>query len=79
MLTQRDIDQIENIVEEKVEEGVKHLPSRDEFFEKMDEVMGELKTVREQQEIITGKTSNHEGRLEKLEELHPESGQFASL
>ncbi len=39
----------------------------------VDKVMGELKTILEQQEIITGKTSDHEERLEKLEKLHPEA------
>ena len=46
MLTQTDLDQIEKIVEETVEEKIGEktnlLPTKDEFFEKMDEVMGEL-------------------------------------
>jgi len=82
MLTQKDLLQIETVVnrrvnplEEKVEtleEKINLLPTKDEFFSKMDEVMGELKTIREQQEIITGKTSDHEDRITKLEDLHPE-------
>lgn len=47
---------------------------KSDILNSVDKVMGELKTIREQQEIITGKTSDHEERLEKLEKLHPESG-----
>jgi len=47
MLTQKDLDQVENIIDEKVGEKTKLLPTKDEFFGKMDEVMGELKSIRE--------------------------------
>ena len=72
MLTQKDFDEIEKLLDKKLDEKIKFLPTKDEFFSKMDEVMGELKTIREQQEIITGKTSDHDDRIEKLEDLHPE-------
>lgn len=42
MLTQKDLDEIEEIVEEKLDGKIKNLPTKDEFFSKMDEVMGEL-------------------------------------
>jgi len=45
-LTQKDLDDIEQIVDEKIEEKVKNLPTKDEFYNKMDEVIGELKTIR---------------------------------
>ena len=45
MLTQKDVDEIEKIVEEKT----KNLPTKDEFYSKMDEVMNELKTIRGEQ------------------------------
>ena len=68
MLTQKDFDEIEKIIDQKLDEKFdqrfKHLPTKDEFYVKMDEVMGELKVIREQQETITGKTSNHEDRPE---------------
>lgn len=66
-LTQKDFDQIEEIIEEKLDEKIKLLPSKDEFFQKMDDVMGELKTVREEQVIIGHQTNNHEERINALE------------
>ncbi len=66
-LTQKDFDQIEEIIGEKLDEKIKLLPSKDEFFQKMDEVMGELKTTREEQVIIGHQTDNHEKRINALE------------
>ncbi len=54
MLTQKDLSQIEEIVEEKIGEKTKFLPTKDEFYGKMDEVVGELKSIREE---ISGKLS----------------------
>lgn len=52
-------------------EDLKYLPTKDNFYEKMDEVMGELKAIREENAILNGRTSDHEERITKLEELHP--------
>lgn len=59
MLTQKDLNKIETIIDERLEEKFdekfdekfKFLPSKDEFYEKMDEVMGELKAIREEQTV----------------------------
>jgi DNA repair exonuclease SbcCD ATPase subunit len=82
MLTKSDLLKVEDLIdrkldeklEKKFEEKLKYLPSKVEFYEKMDEVMGELKAIREQQELITGRDSevretleDHEERLTKLE------------
>lgn len=78
MLTQRDLNEIERILdarlEDKLTEKLKGLPTRDEFYQKMDEVMGELKTLREEQTLTTYRNTeqdqqleNHEKRLKKLE------------
>lgn len=71
MLTQKDLDEIQQLIKEEI----KFLPTKDEFYTKMDEVMGELKTIREQQDVITGKNSeitetleDHESRITKLEQ-----------
>ncbi len=47
-LTQKDLDEIESLVKDTVEEKIKHLPTKDDFYGKMDEVMGELKAIREE-------------------------------
>jgi len=67
MLTQKDIDEIETIIDEKLDEKLKLLPSKDEFYEKMDEVMGELKAIREEQIASSGTLSEHSDVLENHE------------
>lgn len=78
MLTQKDLDQVEELFDERLEEKfndkLRGLPSKDEFYEKMDEVMGELKAIREEQTAGSGIFSehsdileNHETRLKSLE------------
>jgi hypothetical protein len=76
MLSQKDINQIEKIVEDKINEATKYLPTKDEFYNKMDELLGEVKAMREEQTVIGGKTSEHtdvieehETRIGKLEEV----------
>jgi len=54
-------------LDEKLDEKLSHLPTKDEFYEKMDEVMGELKTVREEQAVQSHQLSDHAGRLDKIE------------
>ena len=72
MLTQKDIDQIEEIMDQKLDEKLKLLPTKDEFFTQMGEVMGELKAIREEHATQSLRLSNHEDRIETLEKLHPE-------
>jgi len=74
MLTQRDLDEIEKLIDEKI----KHLPNKDEFYKAMDQIMGELKTMRETYELSVPKISEHEDRIIDLENLHPH-GKHASL
>jgi len=72
MLTQKDFDEIEEIIDKKLEEKIKFLPTKDEFFSKMDGLMGEVKAIREEQAVISGyknQLENHETRITKLEEI----------
>lgn len=78
MLTQNDIKVIEDIIEEKIDEKTRLLSTKEEFFSKMDEVVGELKATRETFELHTGQHSeindqleNHEERLKKVEKRIP--------
>lgn len=71
-LTQKDFDQIDRLMDEKFDFKLKNLPTKEEFFSKMDEVIGELKNVREEHEILSKTVSVHEYRLETLEKAHPE-------
>jgi len=72
MLTQEDLEEIEKVIEEKLEEKIRLLPTKDEFFSKMDELMGELSAIRDEQTIISHQVSDHEERLSGLEEIHSE-------
>ncbi len=67
MLTQGDIEEIERIIEEKISERTRLLPTREEFFTAMAELMGEVKAVRESQEAHTGDHGRISDRLEQLE------------
>ena len=58
VLTQKDFDQIERVLDEKLDEKLKNLPTKNEFFSKMDEVMGELKTTREEQTTLSHQLSS---------------------
>jgi len=47
-------DDIQKIVKEEI----KHLPSKDDYFGKMREVMDELKTIREEVTLMSGRHLN---------------------
>jgi hypothetical protein len=62
---------IEDAIEAKglvTKEDISHLPTKDEFYGKMDEVMGELKTIREEQALQSQHLSDHDDRIEKIED-----------
>jgi predicted nuclease with TOPRIM domain len=73
MLTAQDKKYIEDILErkldekleKKLEEKLKFLPTKEDFYTKMDEIMGELKAIREEQTLISGKVSEHTDQLEE--------------
>ena len=76
-LDNEDLKAIKNLMEVTIDEAVEeklvtksdisHLPTKDEFYTKMDEVMGELKTIREEQTLLSHRVSDHEDRIEKIE------------
>lgn len=75
MLTTQDLKQIkiivEEVVEEKLVEKIKFLPTTDVFLTKMAEVMGELKDMRENHELLSFRVSNHSDDIAALQNLHP--------
>ncbi|MCJ7739768.1 hypothetical protein MUP32_00425 [Candidatus Microgenomates bacterium] len=77
MLSKKDLDKIEALIdskldsklESKLNEKLKFLPSKEEFYRKMDELMGEIKAVREEQKVISGykdQIEDHETRIGKV-------------
>ena len=74
-LDDQDLKAIKGLIEvtldekldEKLDERLSFLPTKDEFYGKMDEVMGELKAIREEVTVLGHRVSEHDDRLEKLE------------
>ena len=60
---------IDEAIEEKLvtKDDISHLPTKDDFYTKMDEVMGELKTIREEQAVQSQHLSDHDDKIEKIE------------
>lgn len=71
MLNQRDFELIEKLLDERFEESFRNFPTKDELFGKMDEVMGELKTIREELAATNSRLIDHEERIDCLEKIHP--------
>ena len=65
MLTQNDLDEIEKLFDKKLDEKIKFLPTKDEFYEKMDKLIGEIKASREEHSAISGRQSDNSDTLEK--------------
>jgi len=63
-------------LKEELKEEIKNLPTKDEFFSWMDKISGELKNMRETYDLSAPKISDHEKRISKLENIHPQ-GQHA--
>ena len=69
-----DLRALKELIEVTIDEkelvsknNISHLPTKDEFYVKMDEVMGELKTIREEQVVQSHQLSDHGDRIEKIE------------
>ena len=74
MLTQKDFDEIEKLMDKKLDEKIKFLPSKDEFFNRMDALSGEVKAMREafemhagQHEWVNDEIENHEKQIRRVE------------
>jgi predicted nuclease with TOPRIM domain len=76
ILDNEDLNAIKTLIDatfnekfdERLDEKLSHLPTKDEFYSKMDEVMGELKTIREEQAVQGHQLSYHSDRIEKIED-----------
>ena len=73
-----DLRAIKDLIEVTVEEVIErkdlvtkyylgNLPTKDEFYGKMDDVMGELKAIREEVSVLGHQVAGHEDRIEKIE------------
>ena len=79
MLTKQDLTQIRAVVrdelgtqlngklEEKLEEKLGLYPTKEQFFNSMDQIMTELKAIRQELTMVTFRSGDHEKRIGKLE------------
>lgn len=52
---------------------IKHLPTKDEFYEKMAEITGKLDQILKENSILNDRTSTNRDRIETLESIHPQN------
>ena len=76
----RHLVQVETVelIDQKIKERIGLLPTREEFFSKMDEIMGELKAIRQIVTIHGKQIPRNTTRIEKIEKIHP-SGRHATI
>lgn len=67
-LTQSDIKSLEEIFVTK--DDLQEFKS--ELFDKIDPILKEVVDGRDERTILTHKLSNHEDRIEALEQIHPD-------
>lgn len=65
MLTEPDVDQIEQIFERKLEEKFQKYSSK--ILNAVSDIAGKLKTIHESLDILAPRVTDHEERIEKLE------------
>ena len=75
MLTLKDLNEIEKLIDNKFDERLEHIPSTELFLDWMSKIMGELQSLRNNDDILNDRTSdhtdqleNHEQRISKLEQ-----------
>lgn len=79
MLTQNDFDKIEVIVEKKVDEKTKNLPTKDEFYEQTLKVLKKLDNLEESMDIVSARQSEYSDQIEALEKIHPQGTHSATV
>lgn len=62
----KEIDEVKEKIE-NVESQIKLIPSKEEFFGAMSELMGEVKSSKEEQTVISGQLSESQDRLDQHE------------
>jgi DNA repair ATPase RecN len=69
-LVRSEIDEaLDAKLDQKLDEKLGLFPTREEFFKHLDEIMTELKAIRQEQEFQTYRLRDHEDRINKLEDV----------
>jgi len=65
----REVFREEDVITRK---DLEYLPTKEEFYKREDEIMGELKTMREELQMLSNRVyQDHDLRIEQLEKIHP--------
>ena len=75
VLTKKDLDAIRELIgitideslEKKLDKKLKNYPTKEDFFDKMDEVMSELKLIREENLVTSHQIKRNSTRIDKIE------------
>lgn len=71
MLTESDIAYLEKRFKETFPTKYEFGKFKDDLFTKLDKILKEVVTGRQEQTVISAKNSDHEDRITSLEEIHP--------
>lgn len=66
MLTFRDLQEIKKLIDQTINEAFKHIPSKDDFYTRMDMLSKEIKDAREE---LASHSLSYDRLDEKDEEL----------
>lgn len=67
MLTQDDRQEIRTIVKEELDDKIKFLPTKAHFDKRMDELVHEIETVREEQTLHQGQHDEINERFDRVD------------
>jgi len=63
----RQVLRDEGVTKEELREAISHLPTKEEFFSKMDELMTEVKKIGEEQPVQAHQIARNSDRLDRVE------------
>ena len=67
MITQRDIDELENRFKDVFATKEELLKMKSDLLDKLDSILKEILASREEQTVMAHRVSSHEDRITKLE------------
>lgn len=70
---QKMIDYAVNGMEDRLSKKISHLPTKEEFFDMEDKVVGELQKTREEHIVIQGQVFRHTDEIMSLQDIHPDN------
>lgn len=71
----KNLEKLEGLVEnvldrkldEKLDEKLSHLPTKEEFFSRMDKLLGEVQKSRDEQTMLSARVSVHSDQIEEIQ------------